>query len=1312
MSNDINLNTLWVPVMPETSKLGPEMRKAGENAKKEFVQGFSGGGSGTDSPEDLGRKWAEQFSRSFNSTFDLPMPRSFTQFMDSLGAETKTTERQMESLKKKVKETFLEFEDSTKKAITAERELIKITEQFNAAVAKGQNKFAQNFLGPQVTAAQRNYSAALRDVSDHQDQFISSTSKLDDAQRGASRSSTLMAGAVGALTGIFASLGVEAVTTAFRKMGEAIAFAVDAVMESGSIFSEQSRQIQLFSTASGEALEQLKQSAATVYGDIGSKGENLGETLAVLAQRLGMSGEPLERLTRHITELSDRFGGLNVRQLVDALGDFGVTGKDADGVLAMLVEKSRGASMSINDMVTALGNTSATLNASGLSIEQGASLIATLERNGVNATTAINQLQTAQKEFTKQGWTFAEGMRQAGARLQELIDTGDQAGADRFAKEVFGSRRWVDAMEVVREYNQVLQEQPSIMDANGKSVDDLIDKTESLGNKWENLKHKAFGAMSPLGGLVRETLGSALDYAARYFEQNSDKITEQIRGIGNAFIDAIPMIQTFAAITAEVLGAVGNLLIQNFVAPIGQVAGFLEIARAAASFDKKGIERGWDLVKSMEELRTTDFQAKGRAVGDTIRDWQVDIDDLHKKWNETVDGIKNNPIIPTMKPLTGVGNSADALLGAMAGAGGGLGNSTTNQPGTEAAKQIIQQVFPDIQGIGGARPDSMPYHREGRALDLPFGAIGRYPNQAETARGDEVFAWLKAHWRELGIEDLIWKNTWLNPSTGATNQMNREGPTQGHWDHIHITFTPGSQISSPQSLAPNMIGPAAGPTVSGNAAQQLLGAAAGAAGLPPILVGPGANVPRGSGPLLGVPQPNSTQVPQNTAPAPAPVAPTASAPARKPGWTYDADGKPLSAPEGTSQAEFFGDVVAWYRSKNLPVPEAYSQYAPAPAQTPSAPTPLPPAPQMPSVAPPLGAVPSVPLMPAPPTPETNDALLAALPPGVDVPDDIKALIASGALPLDAATNPELRKYPGLPGQYGGFGQYGAQDYQSATRNQTAIRDAQQRLSDADASIAEKQRAIGELEKKAAAVRAETDVWGKVDPEKVRAADQAVIDAKNDLARMVRERSDDEGRYNDAVRKAQEDAMKVPDLAKTKRQKRTTDKLSGLEAFGQLGNSLLGGIAESLGLDMFGEAPWEWGIFKLAASLGNYGFGTANAWADHIGAGKTGLTGNQPIPGWEDDGGLLNFVLGNGAGPGMPGMPNAVSTNPLQVTAGPNVSVNPSGSAHGMGQGQMPGPVSVDNSINVTNNGPKQSDYDAWKQGQNSRTNSAMASMPR
>jgi hypothetical protein len=121
------------------------------------------------------------------------------------------------------------------------------------------------------------------------------------------------------------------------------------------------------------------------------------------------------------------------------------------------------------------------------------------------------------------------------------------------------------------------------------------------------------------------------------------------------------------------------------------------------------------------------------------------------------------------------------------------------------AANLIEQLFPQISNIGGARPDSMPYHPEGRALDImiPGGSTMGGANPQGKLLGDQIKAWALANADKLGLEDTIWQDFWQPPG-GQGNSLGRasQGPTAGHFDHVHLTFKPGFQ---PDNLPPGAL---------------------------------------------------------------------------------------------------------------------------------------------------------------------------------------------------------------------------------------------------------------------------------------------------------------------------------------------------------------------------------------------------------------------------------------------------------------------------------------------------------------------------
>lgn len=86
-------------------------------------------------------------------------------------------------------------------------------------------------------------------------------------------------------------------------------------------------------------------------------------------------------------------------------------------------------------------------------------------------------------------------------------------------------------------------------------------------------------------------------------------------------------------------------------------------------------------------------------------------------------------------------------------------------------------------------------HPHGRACDITFGAIGRFPTPAERAEGWAVANWLVANADPLEIAYVIWdgriwsaRSGWRTYTGGGI--YNRAHPTGGHFDHAHVSVKP------------------------------------------------------------------------------------------------------------------------------------------------------------------------------------------------------------------------------------------------------------------------------------------------------------------------------------------------------------------------------------------------------------------------------------------------------------------------------------------------------------------------------------------
>ena len=96
-----------------------------------------------------------------------------------------------------------------------------------------------------------------------------------------------------------------------------------------------------------------------------------------------------------------------------------------------------------------------------------------------------------------------------------------------------------------------------------------------------------------------------------------------------------------------------------------------------------------------------------------------------------------------------------------------------------ALARYIQIKYPMVDKIGGVRPDRLPDHPSGHAIDIMVGT--------DIWLGDRIMADLMARASQFHIRYLIWRETYRNPS-GAVRFMADQGSlTANHYDHVHVT---------------------------------------------------------------------------------------------------------------------------------------------------------------------------------------------------------------------------------------------------------------------------------------------------------------------------------------------------------------------------------------------------------------------------------------------------------------------------------------------------------------------------------------------
>jgi hypothetical protein len=100
---------------------------------------------------------------------------------------------------------------------------------------------------------------------------------------------------------------------------------------------------------------------------------------------------------------------------------------------------------------------------------------------------------------------------------------------------------------------------------------------------------------------------------------------------------------------------------------------------------------------------------------------------------------------------------------------------------TILAARAISAAFPEIHEMGGVRPDPLPWHPRGLAIDVMI----PNPGSAEgIALGNRIVAFVLQNADRFGMQDAIWRGMYYTPHGARAMGM-------GHYDHVHVTTTGG-----------------------------------------------------------------------------------------------------------------------------------------------------------------------------------------------------------------------------------------------------------------------------------------------------------------------------------------------------------------------------------------------------------------------------------------------------------------------------------------------------------------------------------------
>jgi len=343
--------------------------------------------------------------------------------------------------------------------------------------------------------------------------------------------------------------------------------ATAAVFAIGQTFDGAYDSIRANTGKTGAELEALQGSLRTVAGTTATSFDEAAGVISTLNSKLGLSGKPLEDVTKSLIDLSSLTGtdlNTNVESVSKAFQNFGVSAAYQAPALDVLYRASQQSGVSVSDLAKAMGDAGPVLRAAGMDFQTSTAFLASLGKAGIDAGDVMPALQKGLKGAADAG-------KDANTYLNETFDAiknapNDTAAADK-AFEVFGKSGGKMA-QLIRE-GKLSYDDLKASIAGGDTISQATTDTEDFGEKFIKLKNRVMMALEPFAsklfdkvGEIMDVIGPKVDQVTKYFQEN-EKVTKILAAIiGGAMVIALIAVNVQLVLMAiNVLAATWPILL-------------------------------------------------------------------------------------------------------------------------------------------------------------------------------------------------------------------------------------------------------------------------------------------------------------------------------------------------------------------------------------------------------------------------------------------------------------------------------------------------------------------------------------------------------------------------------------------------------------------------------------------------------------------------------------------------------------------------------------------------------------------------------
>ena len=374
--------------------------------------------------------------------------------------------------------------------------------------------------------AEQDTAAAQKKAADQAEDYAKTVGKLEDAQKSAKDEEDRHKGVMGGLRKEMekAKAAADDAGASFHDIGAklkagmtvaagAVAGGLAGLVKVGTTFDNTWDTVRAGTGATGEAFEELKENIRNVAKEsvgIGGDFEAIGSTAADLNTRLGLTGKPLEDMTRSMLQLQELGVDADINSLSQAMNGFGVEAKDMPDMLDKMFQVSQATGLSVSELANSAVKAGPSLRGFGFDMADSAALVGQMDKAGLDADKTLQSMQRALAEFSSEGRDAPEALKETIGSIEELINAGDDAGAIDMASGIFGTRGAAQFVDAVKTGTLSVDDFMAATGATSDTINGVAEETADFAEKWDQFKLNALAALEPVASKIFDSIAPAM----------------------------------------------------------------------------------------------------------------------------------------------------------------------------------------------------------------------------------------------------------------------------------------------------------------------------------------------------------------------------------------------------------------------------------------------------------------------------------------------------------------------------------------------------------------------------------------------------------------------------------------------------------------------------------------------------------------------------------------------------------------------------------------------------------------------------------